>query len=375
MVKHLKYGGSNAKRTFGCPGWVKKSKNITPRPAGAAAIEGSMHHAVMELCQKEGTAPEAHLGLVYKEPGTKTTQTFTEDDLDLSTIAYNATNALLEKLDIDEMEIEPFVEMVSGSAGGSVDVLGLSSDRKTLLIADYKFGTVMVSPVENEQGGVYGVSVMRDTSTAGMFNEVEKVVFAIIQPRVKGVVSTWETDVQWLLDFEQRFLEAMSKDNVNPGKHCKYWPAESICEEKRLNIISAKLLSKDHKDELQAAADLVEEVEAWVKSMKEELYLQLTRGVPITGWKIIDKRHTRKWIDDKVIYSAVKTLVAKDDCYKTTLLTPPQLEKVLKKKKVEFDLSDFITFESSGTTLAPADHASPAVIVSDVQGHLVDIMK
>ena len=97
--------------------------------------------------------------------------------------------------------------------------------------------------------------------------------------------------------------------------------------------------------------------------------------MPITGWKIIDKRHTRKWIDDKVIYSAVKTLVAKDDCYKTTLLTPPQLEKVLKKKKVEFDLSDFITSESSGTTLAPADHASPAVIVSDVQGHLVDIMK
>jgi len=372
-MKHLTYGGSSASRTLGCPGWVKKSQNIPRRPAGQAAIDGSMHHEVMELCQKTGTEPTAYIGLVYKE--NKTKREFTEADLDLSEIAFHATNKLLDELNIDELLIEPFVEMVSGSAGGSVDLLGLSEDRKTLLILDYKFGSHKVSPKENPQGGVYGVSVMRDTSTADLFNDVEKVVFAIVQPKVKGVVATWETDVAWLLDFEQRFLEAMTSEYLSPGSHCKYCPAEPYCEAKRLNVMASALLDPKVKKDLQAAADAVEEVESWVKAVHEELYMQLNRGVPLEGWKVVEKRATRKWADEDAVYPALKTYLPKADCFKTTLLTPPQLEKVLKKNKVEFDLDEFIVSKSSGTTLAAADDSRDAVIVTDVQGHLADIMK
>ena len=372
-MRHLRYGGSSAKRTIGCPGWLKKSKNIPRRPAGQAAIDGSMHHEIMEMCQRDLTMPEDNLGYIYKESGTQ--RVFTEDDLDLSYIAYNATNALLDDLDIDEMMIEPFVQMVAGQAGGSIDLLGLSGDRKTLLILDYKFGTVKVHPKENEQGGVYGVSVMRDTSTADMMNAVEKVVFAIVQPRVKGVVATWETDVEWLLDFEQKFLAAMASDAINPGSHCKWCPAEPYCEEKRLNIAATNLLGARELEELQAAADMVQETEAWVKSMHEEMYLQLNRGVPLKGWKIVEKRAQRKWIDEDAVTDALKGKLAATKMHKNTLLTPAQLEKVVKKNKVVIDLEEFIVSKSSGTTLADEDDSREAVVVSDVQGHLADMMK
>tara|TARA_R110002096_G_scaffold130706_1_gene280027 strand:+ start:1577 stop:2686 length:1110 start_codon:yes stop_codon:yes gene_type:complete len=367
---HLPYGGSSAKRTINCPGWLKASEGITPRPAGAAAIEGSMHHEVMEACQKTDTVPSDHLGLVYKENGTELT--FDEDHLDLSNTAFDFTNALLEHLDIDTMIIEPFVQLVPGTAGGSIDLLGLSADEKTLLILDYKFGAVKVSPIESEQHGCYGVSAMEDPTTADLFKKVEKVVFTIVQPKVKGVCTSWETDIKWLKAFKKKFLAAMMKEDINPGSHCKYCPAEPYCEAKRLNVVASNLLGSRVLEELQAGADVIVEVEDWLKSMKEEMYLQLNRGVPLKGWKIIDKRATRKWKDENEASKCFADIIGS---HKTTLVTPPQMEKLIKKNKVEIDLNEFIISESSGTTLAAADHASPAVIVSDVQGHLKDIME
>jgi|TARA_R110000737_G_scaffold134703_2_gene166012 hypothetical protein len=69
-MRHLPYGGSTAHRTLACPGWFKKSENLPSRPAGPAAIEGSMHHKVMERCFRDEVTPEQCLGLIYEEPGT-----------------------------------------------------------------------------------------------------------------------------------------------------------------------------------------------------------------------------------------------------------------------------------------------------------------
>ena len=70
MTIHLPYGGSSARRDIFCPGNKKKSENLPSRPAGPAAIEGSMHHKVMERCFRDEITPEQCLGLIYEEPGT-----------------------------------------------------------------------------------------------------------------------------------------------------------------------------------------------------------------------------------------------------------------------------------------------------------------
>jgi hypothetical protein len=374
-MEHLPYGGSSAKRTINCPGWLEKSKGITPRPAGAAAIEGSMHHMIMEVCQKENDTPEDNLGMLYTENGIQ--RYFTEDDLDLSEIAYNATNKLLDDLDIDQMMIEPFVQLIPGVAGGSIDLLGLSADEETILFLDYKFGTVKVPVKETEQGGVYGISARHDKTTADLFKHVKKIIFAIIQPKAKGVVFLWETDPEWLDGFLHRFQNAMVSTEINPGSHCKYCPAEPYCEEKRLNVIASNLLGARELEELQAGANVIVEVEDWVKAMKEELYLQMNRGLQIKGWKIIDKRPTTKWTDEAgaKAFMKDKRIAAKDIIKPASLMTPIQVGKILKKKGKDLSLDEFIVSESSGTTLALESHNSPAVIVSDVQGHLKDMMK
>jgi hypothetical protein len=373
MTIHLPYGGSSEHRTIGCNGWLKKSENLPRRPPGIAAVEGSMHHEVQEVCQRDEVTPDQCLGLIYKEDGYDITREFTDDDLALSEICLNATNALLDDLDIDEIEVEPFVEYVPGSQGGSIDLLGLSVSRECLLIADYKFGGVRVSPVESPNLGLYGISARKDPKTADMFKKVKRVVFAIVQPRVKGVVTTWETDLEWLDAFEKKHQAAVKGTSINPGSHCKYCPAEPFCEERRRYVAAANLLGARDQIELTAAAGMVVEVEDWVKSIKEELYLQMMRGVPVMGWKIVEKRCTRKWVDEDNAAKGIK--LTKKDMFKTTMLTPAAMEKVVKKKKVKIDLDEFIISVSPGTTIATEDDSREAVIVSDVQGELKEMMK
>lgn len=377
MAIHRPYGGSSAHRTIGCPGWLKKSQNLPPKPPGAAAVEGSMHHQVMEHAIRATLTPEDFVGMVYAEPGTDITRIYEADDVALTNIAFHATHKLLDDLDIDIIEVEPFVQLVPGVAGGSIDLLGLSSDEKTLLIADYKFGSVAVPVKESPNLALYGVSARQDSFTADLFDKVEKIVFAIIQPRVKGVVKTWETTPAFLDSFERQFKQAMKLDHISPGSHCRYCPAEPYCEAKRTQVMAANLLSAKEQGELNAAAAMVEEIDAWVKAVKEEIYLQMTRGVPVNGWKVVQKRPTTKWADEPGARAFLKSkrIAVKAIVKPAAILTPIQVAAILKKKGREYDLSNFIVSESSGTTIAVEDDQREAVIVGDVQGELKKIME
>jgi len=337
-----------------------------------------MHHEVQQLCREQTKTPADFLGHIYKEGAVELT--FGDDDLDLSEIAFNATEALLNDLDIDEMMVEPFVQLIPDEAGGSIDVLGLSHDRKTLLVLDYKFGSYKVDAFENAQGQFYACSVEVDPLTADLLENVDTIEIAIVQPKIKGVVSRWSCSRKELTQYLVRLRTAIVSDTVNPGSHCKWCPAEPYCEEKKKAVLSASLLDKSSHNELSAAAAEVERVENWVKAVKEELYLQLNRGVEIPGWKIVDKRTSRKWADkdaeEAALAAITKTTKLKSgDFIKTSMLTAVQSLTLLKKKKIDFDLDKYVEVKSSGTTLAPEDDSRDAVIVTDTVGHLAEMMK
>lgn len=371
-MKHLPIGGSTATRTLNCPGWIEKSKGIPRRPAGQAALNGSMHHEVQQMCREQSKYPHELLNHVYKEGSVELV--FTEDDLDLSEIAHEATEVLLDDLDIDEMLVEPFVQLIPDEAGGSIDLLGLSHDRKTLLVLDYKFGSYKVDAKENAQGLFYAACAEADVITYDMMENVDTVVIAIIQPKVKGTVSTWSCDRKTLTQYLVRLKTAIVSTDINPGSHCKWCPAEPYCVEKKAAVMSATLLDKDSHNELSAAAAEVERVESWVKSVKEELYIQISRGVSIPGWKVVDKRATRKWQDEAKLVDALAPVLDESEVFSSKLNTPAQMEKALKKNKVDIDLSGFIIKTSTGTTLAQESDSREAVVVTDVTGHLAEMM-
>ena len=364
-MKHLPIGGSSFDRTVGCSGWLDATKNLPKQVVGPAAIAGSMHHEVQEAAQRDGKKPEDLIGLVYKE--NNNTLTFTEDDLDLSNIAFNATNKLMDALEIEWMEIEPFVQLIPDVAGGSIDMLGLSKDEKILLILDYKFGQGKVEIKENNQLQFYGVAAEADPRTADMFSKIDKIVYAIIQPKLKGTVFIWESTPKELAVFKKRAMKAIEQaQSDNPerhsGPHCKYCAAAAYCRTKKADVVAAKKLGARLKTDLQSGADILEEVEDWLNAMKSELYVQLTRGVSIKGWKIVDKRASLKWLDAGDARTALNSAKISPTIFEETKMrTAPQVRDALKKNKIEFDLGDFTESKSSGTTLAPEHHDGEAV--------------
>ena len=373
-MKHLAIGGSSFARTLACPGWIKASENLPKTPPGPSARVGSMQHMVQEVCQRDGVVPSDCLGMTYVEGLEELT--FTENDLQTADIIYRRTNQLMDELDIDEVEFEPFVQLIPDVAGGSIDVLGLSADRKTILIADYKTGRIEVSPVENAQLMFYAICAGVDPATKDLFKNVKHVVLAIIQPTTKAVVTTWECPRDDLRIFKSKTLDAIKKAQGKnprriPGPECKWCPAAPYCQPRKAAVIAAKALTPDHKGDLQASADILEEVEAWVSSVKAELFTQLSRGLVIDGWKIVDRKGARVWTDEIVAMAAfMKANIPPAVFMKNTLLTAPQTIAALKKAKIEFDLDDHVEFKSSGVTLAPESDGRDAVTADGVPDNL-----
>ena len=380
-MKHYKIGGSTIARTIPCPAWIQKSLNIEQNPAGRAARTGSMYHEIMEKCQTEGNTPTDHLGFVYEESGHRIV--FDEEQLPLAQTAYDATNKLLDDLDINDLLIEPFVELVPKVAGGSIDLLGLSDDEKTILILDYKFGRVRVNPEENPQMLFYALAAFVDPNTKDLFDKVEKVELAIIQPQHKGTVFRWSCNRKTLTNFGATVYNAIEQVNQgaskgNPGKHCDWCPAAPYCVEKRDLIKSTLVLGTNSQNELTVAAGMVSEVEAWLKQTKEELYLQLNRGVRVDGWKIVEKRAIRKWKDaekaEAYLLANVKK-IPKKHLYKTELKTAPALVTFFNDRNIDLNLDRLIEKKSSGTTLAPEQDSREAVIATAITGEFARIMK
>jgi hypothetical protein len=210
MTFHFPIGGSTAARTLNCPGWLKASEGIPRKPAGPAAIEGSMLHEIMEMCYTTDTIPADHVGHVYEE-GDGQTREYFKENYPLAKSAFVTMNALLDDLDIDEFLVEPLVTLIPELAGGSIDLLGISADRKTALVADWKFGRHIVSAERNAQGLFYIISAMEDPQTKDLFSEVETVVAAIIQPRSKSGLSRWTCNMKTVADFKVDMMAAIEK--------------------------------------------------------------------------------------------------------------------------------------------------------------------
>ena len=375
MTLHLDIGGSNVDRLLQCNQWREESKSVPSRPPGEAAITGSMHHLIQETAQRDDMKPADLLGTVYREG--PVSREFTDDDLVLSEIAYAMTNKALAEYNITEFLVEPFVQLVKGKVGGSIDLLGVSEDRKTVLVVDYKFGRYPCVVERSSQHMLYALSAQADKLTAAMFSDCEHIVFVIIQPQVSSVPLVWEAPNKEIADFEARLRVAMQGNSLKAGPACRFCPAAPYCSVRRDSLTATKALGTDKIKNLQAASDMIDEVKAWLTAVEEEVFLQLNRGVSIDGKKIVDKAARRSWVNQdaaqaELLKGGGLTLA---DVTKTSLKTPAQIEKIARKAELDIDLRPLVVSVSSGTTLANSSDKRPGISAAPTTGLLADLMK
>ena len=360
MAQHSNIvGGSTAKRVIACPGSVALVQQMPPKPSSAYADEGTLLHHVIAAVLETGKPPEEFLGTFYN--GIE----LTEDRLERKLLPALAA---LDEIDPDKM-MEYDVEKVVGFGDvipgvfGSADVVGRIGNRGILV--DWKFGDgVAVEAEENPQAMFYIAAALHTAATKWAFKDVEAIDVYIVQP---PFVKKWTTDLARIKRFEADLILAVRASEqpdapLATGDHCRWCAAKSVCPLVTGAVARADraALKTINVDDLAAALDRIELVKGWIKDAEELAQTLLENGTDVPGYKLVAKRATRQWASE----TAALTSLAEAGCSAeelTELKSPAQVEKVLKKRKIDMP-EGLITAVSSGSTLASADDPRPAVL-------------
>ena len=355
-------------RTLNCAAWVQEAAKMPVTDSGSDfANEGTLLHNCAEEYFNSATINTAEMleqGRTYKTA--TLTQQLIDDKLEP---AIAAVVKILEQYDAwDTYICEPFVELIPAEAGGSIDMLAVSGDRKTMLVIDYKFGHVTVHAEENDQMMFYALCSRLDPATAAMFTQADTMELTIVQPNADGdIADSWASPIKVLDQFEldvYAAIDASKEADPTPvsGSWCKYCPAAATCPIKTGLASQAMRLDVEIAADLSTALHMIPELEAWIKAANKLAHEQLDLGVAIEGFKLVNKRPSRVWNDLPTVEAKITKMrsIKKEDAFDFKLKSPAQMEKLFKAKDVDFDkVSDYISSVSSGTTVAKAGDKRP----------------
>jgi len=355
-------GGSTAKRVIACPASVKLVQQIPSKDIpNEHADRGTLLHNVIADVLEFNEAPEKYLGTKYND------QVLTEELIDEKiTIAL----AALEEIDptnVMAFKIETRVGFGDFLPGvfGSTDLLGRIGKRAIVL--DWKFGDgVLVSAEENYQLLFYAAAAMRTEESKWIFEGADEIECIIVQP---PEIRRWVTTPQRVALFEQELRRAVHASQseapaFDTGDHCRWCAAKPICP-KMTGQVERVLQNKLQAlpiDQIALQLEQADTIESYIKDLRTLAAQMLEHGVRVPGFKLVAKRGTRQWVDeDKVVKWADENKLDIADVWESKLKSPAQLEKVLKKNKIELP-SELVVSISSGSTLAPESDSRPAVL-------------
>jgi hypothetical protein len=240
---------------------------------------------------------------------------------------------------------------------GSADLLGRIGDRAVVL--DWKFGDgVAVDAVENDQGMFYAAAAMRTPNVKWVFDGAEEIEIVIVQP---PVVRRWITTPERIKQFERDLVAAVKqsqKDDAvfKSGDHCRWCAAKPVCPQMTGEVDRFVKTSLQTIDATQIGHYLkqADQIEDFIASVREMAFTMLENEVKVPGYKLVAKRGTRQWIDEK----KAEELLG-DKAFEKKLLSVAQAEKLIGKKNFPQELAVSV---STGNTLANEDDPRPAIL-------------
>jgi hypothetical protein len=366
-------GGSSCERVMNCTGSVKLCDGM-PDSTSQYADEGTMLHSVMEQILNHNKTPEQMIG--YEELGHILNEEHVEEAI---RPAIEIFKQLAKDFGSFEYVTEALVKYHDLDAFGTVDVLGSNSEYT--IVIDWKFGAgVAVNAVDNSQLRFYAGAGRETSEFSDMFSRDRKILLVIIQPRTRdGEAYSYEViDHNELNELVARMKAAVhlvmnGETSLHSGRWCRWCKAGPICNVKK--SMAEELISRDFKktlidaDELGLLVGLAKQAADWAKSVHHFAYEELRRGHSVAGYKLVQKRTSRKWVDSQSVEQAFKALKLRPKDYtKSNLISPAQAERMLKSKKLNFGgLSDLIVTASPGTTMAEASDKRPEVATLGVR--------
>lgn len=390
MSDHALLSPSGADRWVNCPGSIRMEKGL-PESISDAALEGSVFHKWSDdiyAAVKKGCA-------------------ITELLLRISDIEmrFHVEDSIKNKLEIESLLSAKNVmgEVVchgehrvyfSDNIWGTVDFCAYTD--LDVCLYDDKYGKrYAVGAVGNLQIICYALALRKTYDL-----KAEKYHGYIFQPRAmreedRGLkpwhFSSAELDVheRTIVTAEKRALELYAEDNekvveenLNVGKWCTFCKAKFKCPEymkkhssKGMDIVlhnpftkTVSLLTTEDKLAIlknkKAIENYLDACGEFLKNIEHELVEKLRVGADIPGWKLVESRGRRGWIEDVERVARVLKENGIDEPFqiKKSLIGIGEAERVLGKGKEAKALLSTVT-EIGGVKLqiVPAEDERSAV--------------
>lgn len=377
MTAHAVLGASSAERWLNCPGSVRLSAGL-PDQTSEFAAEGTAAHELAERCLLSGNPAAYYIG--EEIPVGEFSFTVDED-------MAEAVQAYLDHLYEVQVECgitEDWVERRFSLDAlrppqpmfGTSDWTGYSRLHKLLVVRDYKHGRGKRVEVQgNPQLRYYALGALLSLPADYPVREID---VGVVQPRIGNIASERIT-IEELLDFASDLLAAAHATQRHdaptvPGDWCQWCRAKAICPALRnqaLTIAQDEFSASPPAPESltpQQIAEVLEKadvVEAWIKAVRGHAMREAEQGRPPPGYKLVQKRGTRKWtMDDDTVAErlALESGIDFAEFFERSVLSPAQAEKLLKARKVKIP-EELVKSVSSGYTLTSEADKRPALAV------------
>lgn len=412
MSAHAQLSPSKRHRWALCPGSIREEAKFPDERSGAAAIDGTHSHTLLEHCIKNGVQGSAStmIGIKMKDDDGE----FVIDadraarvDVALDYIRERSMNGMFKV--ISEQRVDPQHLLGRDDLSGTVDCQIIGPDW--IEIIDYKDGMGVVSAEGNMQLEQYAYGVLAGYKLPiNVEYPVKRIIMTIIQPKLalKGMkpITSADRDVRDMLtNMGTIIVQAAATDAPDaplvPGEsQCKFCRAKGSCAALAGNVmkeigvmfqppqitalgpdVSIQAAEKDPAQmddaqirQIMEAAPLMRQL---LEAVEKEALRRLEAGTPIPGLKLVHGRGSRAWAlpEEEMAEKLVKMGIPKTAIYETKLVSPAKAEKLTWEKRdgTKVSLTDrqlkrmeqeYVTKLAGKLTVVPESDSRPAVITN-----------
>ena len=360
---HAVLSASSSDRWLHCPPSARLCESYEDKGSDYAA-EGTDAHALCEYKLRQA------LGLEAEDP----TENLTWYNEEMNDCANGYAAYVLEQVEAAKevcpdpvVLIEQRVDFSRWVEGGFGTADALIIADGTLKICDYKHGLgVLVRAEKNPQLMCYALGAL---DLFDKIYDIDTVSMTIYQPR-RDNVSTYELSKDKLYRWAGEVLKPTAElafagdGNFLCGEWCGFCKAKTDCRARaEANLELARyefklpplLTDEDVKEILSKVDELV----SWASDIKEYALQQAISGKEWTGWKLVEGRSNRKYVNDSVVADVVEH--AGFDPYERKVLGVTAMQKLLGKSRFDELLSSYIEKPQGKPALVPESDKRPAM--------------
>lgn len=361
--KHAILSASSSHRWIACPPSALECAKL-PDASSKFAKQGTDAHRLSEYKLKKSLGEKVH--------NPQKRLAYFDEEMDESSNDY--AQFVMEKLAAAKERCKDPMVMVEQHLDfsrwvpegfGTGDCLIVADD--TLVIIDYKYGLgVLVEVEKNPQMMCYALGALELFD--GIY-DIKNVEMTIFQPR-RDNVSTYVISKNDLLSWAEEVLRpaaelaAKGEGEYRAGDHCRFCKIKATCRKRaEYNLEMAKydfaMPSKLEDGEVEVILEKVDEMVAWANDVKEYALQQALSGKQWDGWKVVEGRANRRYINEEAV--AAKVEAAGFNPYEKKLLGITAMTKQLGKNRFEELLNELIEKPQGKPVLVPESYKRPAM--------------